>query len=412
MTWRSGLPAETSRDFEFLTPGHNGEYHHFVRGGVNKIKALRSFIVVSTAILAAFCAKDNNAWRGSIEEVNGVTIVRNPEEPIYKGSLFTTEEELSIGGMEGSDTYAFSDISHMTADDQGRIYALDRKESHVKVFDAEGRYLRTIGRPGQGPGDLNEPIFVYFVRNELLVTQYERLSFFSPDGDLLRTVPMVKETPTRARCNSRGNIIGTSTVFDPTTPKTYAFVLKLYDPEVNPIKELARMQIERSLGPTVNPMRPNIYMTVDDQDYVIFGYAERYEIQVFDSNGNLTRKILKTYKPVAITEEEKAASIEGAPPQMKFEFPEHHPPFLRFIHDETGRLYVQTYEKAAAKDVYLHDVFGRDGRYIARVPLKRTPVLFRNGKLYSCEETEEGYPVIKRYRITAASGSSRSGNKG
>ena len=93
------------------------------------------------------------------------------------------------------------------------------------------------------------------------------------------------------------------------------------------------------------------------------------------------------------------------------EFPENHPPFLRFVHDETGRLYVQTYEKAAAKDVYLHDVFDRDGRYIARVPLKSTPVLFRKGKLYSLEESEEGYPVIKRYRVTEASGSSPKGAK-
>ena len=383
-----------------------------MRGGINKAKALRFFVVTLIAFLAAFCAKDKNSWRGAIEVVNGVTIVRNPEKPVYEGSLFATEEELSIGGEEGSDAYAFSDISHLTADDQGRVYALDRKESHVKVFDAEGRYLRTIGRPGQGPGDLNEPIFVYFLRNELLVTQYERLSFFSPDGDLLRTVPMVKETPTRARCNSRGNIIGTSSVYDPATPNTYAFVLKLYDPELNPIKELARLQLERRLGPTVNPMRPTVYMTVDEQDNVIFGYPERYEIQVFDSDGNLTRKILKTYKPVAVTEEEKAASVEGAPPQIKFEFPEHHPPFLRFIHDEMGRLYVQTYEKAAAKDVYLHDVFDRDGRYIARVPLKRIPTLFRNGKLYSLEESEEGYPVIKRYRVIGASGTSPSGNKG
>jgi len=355
--------------------------------------------VASTAILAAFCAKDKNAWRGSVEEANGVTIVRNPEEPINKGSLFSTEEELSIGSKEGNGAYAFSDISHLTADDQGRIYALDRKESHVKVFDAQGRYLRTIGRPGQGPGDLNEPIFVYFLRNELLVTQYERLSFFSPDGDLLRTVPMVKETPNRARCNSRGNIIGTTTFFDPSTPNTFAHVLKLYDPEINPIKELARIQLERSLGRNVNPMRPTVYMTVDDQDNIIFGYPERYEIQIFDPDGNLKRKILKAYKPVIITEEEKAASIEGAPPQMKFDFPEHHPPFLRFIHDETGRLYVQTYEKAAMREVYLHDVFDRDGRYIAKIPLKRTPVLFRNGKMYSLEETEEGYPVIKRYRV-------------
>ena len=380
-----------------------------MRGGVNRTITLRFIVVTLTAFLAAFCAKDRGSWRGTIEKVDGVTIVRNPESPVYEGSLFTTEEELSIGGEEGRDTYAFSDISHLTADDQGRIYALDRKESHVKVFDAEGRYLRTIGRPGQGPGDLNEPIFVYFLRNELLVTQYERLSFFSSDGDLLRTVPMVKETPSRARCNSRGNIIGTSSAFDPATPKTYAFVLKLYDPKVNPIKELARVQLERRLGGPINPMIPVVYMTVDDQDNVIFGYPGPYEIQVFDSDGNLTRRILKTYKPVAITEEEKAEAVKGAPSQIEFEFPENHPPFLRFIHDETGRLYVQTYEKGAAKDVYLHDVFDRDGRYIARVPLKRIPVLFRKGKLYSLEESDEGYPVIKRYRVTGSFGSSPKG---
>jgi hypothetical protein len=367
------------------------------------MKTLRSMALVGIAALAAFCARDKGAWRGTIEEVDGVTIVRNPAKPVLDGSLFTLEEELSIGEDDGSRAVSFSDISHLTADDQGRIYALDRKESCVQVFDKDGRHLRTIGQPGQGPGDLNEPIFVYFVRGELLVTQYERLSFFSPAGDLLRTVPMVKETPSRARCNSRGNIIGTSSVFDPATPETYAFVLKLYDPEILLIRELARVQMKRRIGGPVDPMRPTVYMTVDDQDRIIFAYPDKYEIQVFAPDGTLTRKILKAYDPVTVTAEEKAASVEGASPQVKFDFPEHHPPFLRFIHDEAGRLYVQTYEKAGGTNSYVHDVFDPEGRFIARTPLKRVPVLFRGGRLYSLEESEEGYPVIKRYRVIEAS---------
>jgi hypothetical protein len=378
-----------------------------MRGGVKKTSGWGLSLVTLTALMVALCGKNDIAWKGTIEEANGVTIVRNPEKPILEGDLLALKEELSIGDEEGSDIYRFSDISHITADDRGRIYALDRKESCVKVFDADGRHLRTIGQPGQGPGDLNQPIFVYFLRNELLVTQYERLSFFSPDGDLLRTVPMVKETPTRARCNSHGNIIGTSTVFDPATPETYSYVLKLYDPAVNPIKEMARIQIERRLAGAVNPMQPTIYMTVDDQDNIIFGYPVRYEIQIFDFDGDLIRKIFKAYTPVPITEEEKAASVEGAPAQIKFEFPDHHPPFLRFINDEKGRLYVQTYEKAGAKDIYIHDVFDKDGRYIAKIPLKAYPVLFRNGELYSLEESDEGYPVIKRYQVIEASGTAR-----
>jgi len=366
------------------------------------MKTLKAVALVGIAALAAFCAKDKDAWQGTIEEVDGVTIVSNPAQPVLDGGLFTLEEELSIGDGDGNRAVAFSDISHLTADDQGRIYALDRKESCVRVFDADGRHIRTFGQPGQGPGDLNEPIFVYFLRGEILVTQYERLSFFSPAGDLLRTVPMVKETPSRARCNSRGNIIGTSSVFDPAAPETYAFVLKIYDPEITPIRELARVQMKRRIGGPINPMSPTVYMTVDDQDRIIFAYAERYEIQVFAPDGTLTRKILKAYDPVTVTAEEKAASVEGAPPQIKFDFPERHPPFLRFIHDEAGRLYVQTYEKAGGTNAYVHDVFDPEGRFIARAPLKRIPVLFRGGKLYSLEESEEGYPVIKRYRVIEA----------
>src|SRR4030042_3506968 len=97
-------------------------------GGVNKAKALRFFVVALIRFLAAFCAKDKNSWRGAIEVVNGVTIVRNPEKPVYEGSLFATEEEVSVGGEGGSDAYAFSDISHLTADDQGRVYAPARKK--------------------------------------------------------------------------------------------------------------------------------------------------------------------------------------------------------------------------------------------------------------------------------------------
>src|SRR4030042_6577415 len=138
------------------------------------MKTLRSLALAGIVALAAFCAKDKSAWQGTIEEVEGVTIVRNPAKPVLDGGLFTLEEELSIGDEDGSRTIAFSDMSHLTADDQGWIYALDRKESCVQVFAADGRHLRTIGQPGQGPGDLNEPILVYFLRGEVLATQDKR----------------------------------------------------------------------------------------------------------------------------------------------------------------------------------------------------------------------------------------------
>lgn len=124
---------------------------------------------------------------------------------------------------------------------------------------------------------------------------------------------------------------------------------------------------------------------MDDEDNIIFGYSKDYELQIFNPEGDLIKKIIREYDPVEVTEEEKEESTQGIPSQIKFEFSKYHPAFLRFVHDETGRLYVQSYENGEANNVYYHDVFDLDGRYIAKVQLIQYPVIFRNGKLYSLE---------------------------
>lgn len=43
---------------------------------------------------------------------------------------------------------------------QGRIYVLDQKSKHLLQFDQVGKYLRTIGRGGQGPGEMAAPLCV------------------------------------------------------------------------------------------------------------------------------------------------------------------------------------------------------------------------------------------------------------
>src|SRR4030067_3824943 len=38
-----------------------------------------------------------------------------------------------------------------------RVFILDRTQSKIFVFDTQSSYLYSIGRPGQGPGDLEYP---------------------------------------------------------------------------------------------------------------------------------------------------------------------------------------------------------------------------------------------------------------
>ena len=136
----------------------------------SKIKIISVVISLSVLIILISFGGQKAEWKGTIEEENGVTVVKNPKKPIYGEDVFNIEEELSFGDDEEDEDYMFSEVSHITVDNDGRIYVLDRRESHVKLFDQDGKYVRTIGRKGQGPGELNDPIFIYFPRNELLVT--------------------------------------------------------------------------------------------------------------------------------------------------------------------------------------------------------------------------------------------------
>jgi len=97
-------------------------------------------------------------WQGTIEDKEGVKVVKNPEEPIYNEDIFSLEEELTIGEKQGNEENMFSEIIDVGVDDEENIYILDFKEAHIKAFNKDGEYLTTIGKRGQGPGEIQRPV--------------------------------------------------------------------------------------------------------------------------------------------------------------------------------------------------------------------------------------------------------------
>jgi len=69
-----------------------------------------------------------------------------------------------------------------------RIFVADTHMHDIKVFDDEGRLLKTIGRHGEGAGEFNFPTFLAFARGELYVTDAmnSRIQVFADGGDRLR----------------------------------------------------------------------------------------------------------------------------------------------------------------------------------------------------------------------------------
>ena len=160
-----------------------------------------------------FCSSQKYQWQGTIEEVDGVTVVKNPKEPMYGEDVFSLEEELSIGESVGPEEYILSIINSVAVDDEENIYVLDMQLIKVRVFDSKGQYLRTIrGGAGQGPGEVRVPTQIQITsQNEIKIFDMpaRSLNFFSLEGNFLRKTQLTKMPfPGNSIIDSNGDLIG------------------------------------------------------------------------------------------------------------------------------------------------------------------------------------------------------------
>jgi len=290
-------------------------------------------------------------------------------------------------------------LQAIVVDDAGVIYVLDSENFHIKVFDPSGKFLRTIGRKGQGPGEFEIPLMMSLIktRGELAVHQVtRRMSFFKTDGTFLRHHLFKDLLAGRGVCDSAGRIYIMEVRKGDSGSR---YVTKKLAEDGTVVATLA--DSPASSGDRFNPFRPVGWFEIDGSDNFVYGYPETYEIQFFGaSDALLFKKIVRAYEPVAVTsgersEQEKAAQGRG----IVFDFPKFHPAYRRFFLSDLGHVFVATFEKAADGKI-IHDVFDPEGRFIGRIPLKGRGVGIFQGEFYACEEDEEGYPVLRRYAVS------------
>src|SRR5688500_10460579 len=70
----------------------------------------------------------------------------------------TATQVFAIGRAEGAEHEMFGEVSGVLFDANDNLYVLDRQAKRVMVYDRTGRVLRQIGREGQGPGELIQPM--------------------------------------------------------------------------------------------------------------------------------------------------------------------------------------------------------------------------------------------------------------
>ena len=97
---------------------------------------------------------------------------------------WTLRESVRIGGDDDGPT-SFSWIKGLAETPDGRLYVYEQSTQDIRVFDADGRHVRTIGRRGSGPGELRNAEGIVFGPDGALWVRDAangRFSRFDADG--------------------------------------------------------------------------------------------------------------------------------------------------------------------------------------------------------------------------------------
>lgn len=354
------------------------------------------FTCLGACIFLIALNKQGNTWKGSIHQENGVTVVENPEKPLYSSEeVFRLREEYVI--RSSSDSYQLDKPFQLLLDASKNLYVLDNQESNIKVFDNHGRFLRLIGRKGVGPEELEHPARMTIAKNRLVVfsPQISRMTIFDLDGRFIdsRHYPMGL---TEMRADSQGNLFCIK--FTRTNEISDLRVLQKYDADLNFQRELAS-QAARPVNRWFSVQGPMFTVTRDDK--IIYGFPDTYELLIFFNDGRLIGRIRKKYRAIRIPPEEIEFLMKNFhSPGFEVIFPKFYEPFCLIHNDDEGRLFVTTIRKAAHVSEDICDVFGPDGRFLATISLRSDPRrLWANGGLYEVAEDEEALPTIKVSRV-------------
>lgn len=366
---------------------------------MNIMMGRKHLLIIFAVSLIISCGQPKSAWKGSIEEIDGITVVKNPKEPIYGEDVLTLEEDLVIGGEVDEVEPLFLSVKTFKLDDDENIYVLDSKAHKIKVFNKTGQLVREFGEKGQGPGELDFPtnIELYF-ENQIIVFNMRgrKMSLFSRSGEFIKDLSMEKHGRiSRIRVDSQGSFYAYSMLREESSRK---IKVDKFDSNLDLVSNIVSVENEIDYY-SIEAVPTYLYFHVINDNFV-WGHASKYVLHVVDPDGNEVRRIIRDYDPVELTKKDKekiTKEFSSMPSSIKLKFPDVYPPFDWFYPGISGGIVVRTPEKTADDSNYF-DFFDSEGRYIAKIPFKFLPRSWKNDKVYFAEEDEEGYQLIKRYK--------------
>lgn len=382
-------------------------------------------------------------FSGSVRDSAGVRIVANGETGLWPGAGgWTTEEVLSIGEAAGDADYQFGQVGGIGVAADGRVAVLDQQAQRVQIYGADGRYLRSIGGPGNGPGELSGQTTGLFVgRGDTIIIAdmgNARINVVPLDGEPTSfPIRLEQGIPLRFDMSESGDLVAQRRSMNAATAgaePTDLITLQTYDGTLTDtlLTPKRGQSFELSGGaPSFKLFAAEPMWTMMGNDRIAYASNDVYRINVYDADGALRQVVTRPHEARPVSEADREIvlgmirqSMEkaGMPPENvgmmmnAISFADTWPAFTQLRGGPDGTLWVQrlryiddlTEEEQANWNPQLDngsadwDVYESDGRYggVVTMPDGFTPFVFDGNRIYGVFRDDFDVQYVKAYELT------------
>ena len=363
------------------------------------MRSSRTTLFFCLIIVMISCSEKKLEYPVVIETIDGVKVLTNPDFPRDGVFTYELEEELSIGGDVDDEDYIFHRPQDMRVGKDGTIYVMDWGDCTFKIYDKEGKYIRTIGGKGQGPGEFE--MLIYFsvgLDGNIYVSDSvnRRIVILNEKGEYITSF-RIEEGFLNEIATDQNSFIYFGVQFREDEIRRLAIYRynsageKLIDYGLfEMVQSIITRRTKGSVSSSTSRHAATTVWIVDKEGRLYAGYGDKYQISVYDPDGNLSFKFGREYTPVQ-------NKYSGSPGQPKY-VGVFNIITRRWLLDESGNIWIDFFTKDDPEEI-VYDIFSPEGIYLRQIKVKHRIFQLKGGKAYSLVRSEDGYVSAKRFKL-------------
>jgi hypothetical protein len=317
--------------------------------------------------------------------------VRNPDKPLKGEWDF---KPVKLWSIDSAGDEVLARPGQLLAAPDGTLYIHDRKQQINHIFNANGKYIKSFGKRGEGPGEIKQQGKMHLFGNTLVIPDINRIHYFRKDGTFIKQVKVDTNLLRRNYLFTDENRLITvsqhKTFEEDGMGKITSFNLETGKKTVLvkfPMADPVSVKLgDNSIVIVVPALTPHMYLGYDGgyddgggspaKKRLLYGMNNTYAVHAADLSGKALDTFFLDRAPRKITRQEKRKAIQKDKPQLN--------PIDRRIIDVTaGALTYFTRIDVHNGFIYMFepslddtprqqwvDIFSRDGRYLYRGLIK------------------------------------------